>query len=74
MNEPQDPIMRHMLGYIRRMEKVHPDGVEHGRIILDARDHFPDDSLGRIDDALRLLYAQGYIERRYNGHYEIPEW
>ena len=73
MNEPQDPIMRHMLGYIRRMEKANADGVEYGRIVMDARNFFPDDTLSRIDDALRLLYVQGYVERRYNGNYEIPE-
>lgn len=73
MNEPQDPIMRHMLEYIRRMETVNPGGVEYGRIVMDARSFFPNDTLGRIDDALRLLYVRGYIERRYNGNYEIPE-
>lgn len=72
MNEPQDPIMRHMLGYIRRMERVH-DGVDYGRIVADARGSFPRESNQRIDSALISLYNLGYIERRYDGRYEIPE-
>ena len=73
MNEPQDPIMRHMLDYIRRMEKVH-DGVDYARIVTDARGSFPDESRRRIDSALMSLYTLGYVERRYDGRYEIPEW
>lgn len=69
---PRDPLMRHVLGYIRRVEKVQ-DGAEWGRILMDARKTFPDVSDRRIDEALRSLYRAGFIERRYDGRYEIPE-
>lgn len=72
MIEPQDPVMRHMLDYIRRNE-TDMDGVEHNSIVTDASGSYPDMPLRCLDAALTSLYSQGYIERRYDGRYEIPE-
>lgn len=72
MIEPQDPVMRHMFDYIRRNEKD-MDGVEHNSIVMDAHRSYPDMPLRCVDATLMSLYIQGYIERRYDGRYEIPE-
>lgn len=73
MREPSDPVMCHMLGYIGRMEKVRPEGVYMNQIIMDAAAYFPKMSNGELSDRLDSPYNQGYVERRYDGLYEIPE-
>lgn len=73
MREPSDPVMRHMLHYIGRMEKVWPEGVRVNQIIMDAAAYFPKMSNSELSDRLDSLYNLGYVERRYDGLYEIPE-
>lgn len=73
MREPSDPVMRHMLQYIGRMEKVWPGGVRVNQIIMDAAAYFPKMSKSELSDRLDSLYNLGYVERRYDGLYEIPE-
>ena len=74
MREPSDPVMRHMLRYIGRMEKIRPEGVHRNQIIMDAAAYFSGMSNGELSDCLDSLYTLGYVERRYDGLYEIPEF
>lgn len=72
MREPEDPIMLHMLHYILANEGGRCR-VDRGSIILDAAREFPDVTIGLLNSALDRLYADGYVERRYDGMYEVPE-
>ena len=74
MREPSDPVMRHMLDYIRRMESVRPDGVHMNQIIMDAAASFPRMTNGELLNRLDSLYNLGFVECRYDGRYEIPEF
>ena len=59
--------------YIRHFERMY-DGVDYNRIMYHARSCFPAASPARLDAALHALYQDGFIERRYDGNYEIPEF
>lgn len=64
--------MLHMLHYILANEGGRWR-VDRGSIILDAAEQFPDVITESLNFALDRLYADGYVERRYDGMYEVPE-
>lgn len=68
---PLEPAEMIVLEYIRTHEK--PDGVDVDTMTKDLESEGlvgPGDSLG----AVHGLYRKAYIERRYDGRVEIPEW
>ena len=64
---PEDAVLQ----YIRQHEK--PDGVDVNEMVdyLESSLYIdPENTLL----AVRGLYRKAYIERRYDGRIEIPEW